>query len=167
MPRGRGGARDGVVGRAYANRSDLRGQNVVAAQPQNQPGQKMAIQAASGQAYGAASAQKAAQSAVPIANQPMPMAQAPAPQSAPQGAQQGTPASPVVPLNAPTDHGMPITHGMDMGPGAGSEAMIQPLKPDIAVQALGLLNSLGENVSPQVAMIRNYLQASATNGATR
>jgi len=163
MPRGRGGARDGVVGRAYANRSDLRGQNVVAAQPQNQPGQKMAIQAASGQAYGAASAQKAAQSAVPIANQSMPMAQAPAPQNAPQGA----PTAPVVPLNAPTDHGLPITHGMDIGPGAGSEAMIQPLKPDIAIQALGLLNTLGDNVSPQVAMIRNYLQANATNGATQ
>ena len=164
MPRGRGGARDGVVGRAYANRSDLRGQNVVAAQPQNQPGQKMAIQAASGQAYGAASAQKAAQSAVPIANQSMPMTQG----SAPQGAPQGAPASPVVPLNAPTDHGLPITHGMDMGPGAGSEAMAPaPMKNDVSIQALALLNTLGDNVSPQVAMIRNYLEASASNGQTR
>lgn len=159
MPRA-GGKRDGVVGRKYQNRTDLQGQNVVAAQPSNQPGQKMVAQAASGQAYGAAGAQLAAQKAVPIANQPGPVVSAPGQASTP------APIAPT-PLDAPTDHGLPLTHGMDIGPGAGSEALPQTFDAGITIKALGLLNSLGSDVSPQVAMIRSYLQASAANGATR
>lgn len=161
MPRA-GGKRDGVVGRKYQNRTDLQGQNVVAAQPSNQPGQKMVAQAASGQAYGAAGAQLAAQKAVPIANQPGPVVSAPT-----QGQATTPPPAPPTPLDAPTDHGLPLTHGMDIGPGAGSEALPQTFDAGITIKALGLLNSLGSDVSPQVAMIRSYLQASAANGATR
>jgi len=159
MPRG--GKRDGVAGRKYANRADLRGANVVAAQPQNQPGAKMAIQAASGQAYGAATAQRNAQAAVPMASQPVaavPQAQTQTAPQAPQGLQ------PMAPLNAPTTHGLPLMTGVDAGAGAGSEALPQSYNADVTVKALGLLNSLGSNVSPQVAMIRNYLQASSSNG---
>ena len=160
MPRGRGGKRDGVVGKNYANRTDLQGQNVVAAQPQNQPGAKLANQTATGQAYGAATAQKEAMQALPIQNTGTPTPTASA-QSAP------TPSAPLTPLDAPTDHGLPITHGMDMGPGAGSEALITPFQADISIKALGLLNQLGSDVSPQVALARDYLNARAANGATR
>lgn len=161
MPRGRGGKRDGVVGKNYANRTDLQGQNVVAAQPQNQPGAKLANQTATGQAYGAATAQKEAMQALPIANTGSPaMAQAP---------QAGTsaPSAPLTPLDAPTDHGLPITHGLPIGPGAGPEALITPFQADISIKALGLLNQLGSDVSPQVALARDYLNARAANGATR
>ena len=159
MPRGRGGKRDGVVGRNYANRTDLQGQNVVAAQPQNQPGQKMAAQAASGQPYGAAKAQIDAQKAVPVASQAGPVAptggaSAPAPQRAP-----------LTPLTAPGDPNESLFHGMDKVPGGGgSEALVQMPDQNLTMTALGLLDSLGDNVSPQVAMIKNYLRAQANNG---
>ena len=158
MPRGRGGKRDGAIGKNYSNRTDLQGQNVVSAQPSNQPGKKMAAQAASGQAYGAATAQLNAQEALPIANAPA----APAATSINTGQPQ-TPRAPLTPLNAPTDHGLPLDYGM---PGTAN-AITPPLNTDVTVKALGLLNSLGDNVSPQVAMIRSYLQANAANGATR
>ena len=156
MARGRGGPRDGVTGRNYANRADLRGANVVAAQPQNQPGQKMAAQAASGQPYGAASAQMAAQKALPIANPGTPAPTAPQGQPAPQRA-------PLTPLDAPTTHGLPLHTGLDKYDGAGSEALIQPTPNDPAAQALSLLNTLGDNVSPQVAYIRTYLATQTKN----
>lgn len=155
MTRGRGGPRDGKVGKAYQNRTDLQGQNVVAAQPQNQPGQKMAAQAASGQAYGAAGAQMAAQKALPITNPGQP---------APAMQQGQPPAAPPTPLDQATDHGLPLHTGMDMGGGAGSEAMIPSLNQNLTMTALGLLDSLGEDVSPQVSMIKNYLRAQANNG---
>lgn len=160
MPRGRGGKRDGVVGRNYANRTDLQGQNVVAAQPQNQPGQKMAAQAASGQPYGAAKAQIDAQKAVPVASQAGPVA--PATETA-----QGAPVrrAPLTPLTAPGDPNESLFHGMDKVPGGGgSEALFQMPDQNLTMTALGLLDSLGDNVSPQVAMIKNYLRAQANNG---
>lgn len=161
MPRGRGGKRDGAIGKNYSNRTDLQGQNVVSAQPSNQPGKKMAAQAASGQAYGAATAQLNSQQALPIANAP---AAPTAPAANPMNTgQPQAPTQPLTPLNAPTDHGLPLDYGM---PGTAN-AVIPPLNTDVTVKALGLLNSLGDNVSPQVAMIRSYLQANAANGATR
>lgn len=163
MPRGRGGKRDGVVGKNYANRTDLQGQNVVSAQPSNQPGVKLAAQAATGQPYGMATAQENAMKALPIQNTGMPT-----PVSATGGATSTAPQrEPLTPLDAPTDHGLPITHGMDIGPGAGSEALITPFQADITVKALGLLNQLGSDVSPQVALARDYLNARAVNGAPR
>lgn len=153
MPRG--GQRNGQQGKAYSNRTDLGGQNVV--QPQTTSPSKLAVQASTGQAYGAAGDQKASQSQVPMA-------------SAPAGVSQAQPqqnSAPTQPLNSPTSHGLPITHGMDIGDGAGSEVMAQPLDTQVTIKALGLLNSLGDDVSPQVAMIRQYLQASATNGGTQ
>lgn len=156
MPRG--GARNGKQGKAYSNRTDMGGQNVV--QPQATPPSKLAVQASTGQAYGAASAQKSSQQSMPMSGTPQTPATA-----APGGTAQDTPTP--QPLNSPTTHGLPITHGMDIGAGAGSEALAPNLDTQVTIQALGLLNSLGDNVSPQVAMIRQYLQASATNGGTR
>ena len=161
MPRGRGGKRDGAIGKNYSNRTDLQGQNVVSAQPSNQPGKKMAAQAASGQAYGAATAQLNAQQALPIANAPAAPNLGAVGDSTGQQTARGT--RNLVPLNAPTDHGLPLNYGM---PGTAN-AITPPLNTDVTVKALGLLNSLGDNVSPQVAMIRSYLQANAANGATR
>lgn len=155
MARGRGGKRDGAVGKAYANRTDLGGANVVAAQPSNQPGKKMEAQAASGQAYGAAGAQLAAQKALPITNPGQP---------APAMQQGQPPVAPPTPLDQATDHGLPLHTGMDIGGGAGSEAMIPSLNQNLTMTALGLLDSLGEDVSPQVSMIKNYLRAQANNG---
>ena len=151
MPRG--GKRDGVAGRKYANRADLRGANVVAAQPVNTSA-KLPVATATGQPYGAATAQKNAQAAVPIASQPVaavPQAQTQGAPQAPQGLQ------PMAPLNAPTTHGLPLMTGVDAGAGAGSEAIPKVLPFDPAAQALNLLNSLGDNVSPQVAYVRNFL----------
>ena len=162
MPRGRGGQRYGVVGKNYANRTDLQGQNVVAAQPQNQPGVKLANQTATGQPYGAATAQANAMSALPIQNTGMP-----APKVAPsQGAP--TPQAPLTPLDAPGDPNQSLFHGMDsVAGGSGSEALAPTFQADVAIKALGLLNQLGSDVSPQVALARDYLNARAANGATR
>ena len=159
----RGGARNGTPGKAYANRTDMGGQNVVQAKPSNQPGAKLAVQAATGQAYGAAGAQKAAQAAIPMGNPSS------APVSAPQSAPTMGAPLPTAPqaLNAPTNHGLPITTGIDSGPGAGSEAMMQTLPDQMSMKALSLLNQLGDNISPQVLMVRNYLQAQAQNGFNR
>lgn len=156
MPRGRGGKRDGVVGRNYANRTDLQGQNVVAAQPSNQPGAKLAAQAAPNQPYGAAKAQLDAQKALSMGSQP-----APAGMSAPAPA----PRAPLTPLTAPGDPNESLFNGMDsVAGGGGSEALIQSPDQNLTMTALGLLDSLGEEVSPQVAMIKNYLRAQANNG---
>ena len=159
MPRGRGGKRDGVVGKNYANRTDLQGQNVVAAQPQNQPGQIMAAKAAGGQAYGAAGAQEAAMKAIPIANTGTPTATGGASQSAPQ-------RPPLTRLTEPVDPSISLFHGMDnVAGGGGSEALIQPLQNTDQVRALALLDQLpDEYMTPQINMIKTYLRAQADNG---
>jgi hypothetical protein len=159
MPRGRGGQRQGVIGKAYANRSDLNGANVVAPKPLDPNNGKMPITAVPGQQYGAATAQKAAQQAVPMAGSPSPVTPTPAGQSAPQA----NPLANVTPLAQPTTHGLPITTGLPTGPGAGPEVMPQTIQTNPASSALTLLNSLGENVSPQVNYIRNYLALQAEN----
>ena len=121
MPRG--GKRDGITGRGYANRTDLRGQNVVAAQPQNQPGQKMAAVAASGQAYGAAGAQEAAMKAVPIANQGGPTVALGAGGDQGQG-RTSAPAQPLTSLFAATNFpNRPVTDGVPNSAGFGENAL--------------------------------------------
>ena len=159
MPRG--GKRTGTPGTQYANRSDLRGANKVSAQPVNSALSKLASTAVPGQQYGAAGAQLAAQRAVPMANGATPI-------SAPSqpGAPQGLPSMPqVTPLSQPTTHGLPITTGLPNSPGAGPEALTQTIQTGPAEQALAQLNSLGPNVSPQVAFVRNYLAMQAQNNA--
>jgi hypothetical protein len=161
MSRGRGGKRDGAVGKNYANRTDLQGQNVVSAQPQNQPGVKLANATATGQPYGAATAQENAMKAVPIVNTGTPTQATPA-QSAPEQ------SAPVTRLDAPGDPNQSLFHGMDnVAGGAGSEAMLAVTPPSPAAQALTLLNTLGDNVSPQVQYIRTFLAHQAQNQAPK
>ena len=89
----------------------------------------------------------------------LPAATAPAPTSAP------APRAPLTPLTAPGDPNESLFNGMDSVPGGGgSEALIQSPDQNLTMTALGLLDSLGEEVSPQVAMIKNYLRAQANNG---
>lgn len=160
MPRGRGGKRDGVIGKNYANRTDLQGQNVVAAQPQNQPGQIMAAKAAGGQAYGAAGAQEAAMKAVPVANTALPTA------TTSQGQPTARGGRTLTPLTEPVDPSISLFHGMDnVSGGGGSEALIQPLQNTDQVRALALLDQLpDEYLTPQINMIKTYLRAQADNG---
>lgn len=122
MPRsGRGGVRTGDVGQSYGNRSDLNASMPIATTP--------------GQDYGQAAAQQAAQRAIPVAAQPVPGATAPsaAPSApAPQSNSITGRVNPAMPSKLPGelmfDHpteraNEPITHGIDLGPGAGREAM--------------------------------------------
>lgn len=116
MPRtGRGGAREGTPGTAYGNRTDLN-----AAMP---------VQTATGQGYGEAGMQKAAQRAIPVAPQQVSVAapQAPA-QAAPTTITGQMPQLPAYPgelkYDHPTDHpDEPITAGLPFGEGAGPEAL--------------------------------------------
>lgn len=111
MPRkGRGGARQAQEGKSYANRTDM----------QMQP-----VRVATGQPYGAAKAQEAAQQAVPL-----PDNAATAAQQIAQAAQQPNPqaGSPVAGMRGSLDRPteipqQPITNGIASGPGAGPEAM--------------------------------------------
>ena len=64
------------------------------------------------------------------------------------------------PTNNPGEH---LMTGVNAGPGAGSEALPSTLPITPQMTALGLLNSLGDNVSPFVASIRNHLAAQAQN----
>lgn len=94
----RGGHRNATPGKAYPNRTDM------AAQP---------VRAATGQAYGTAGAQEAAQQAVPLPSGGGMMG----------GAPQGPPVQ-AGPFDRPTDRpGEPVTHGLDIGAGGGSEAL--------------------------------------------
>lgn len=133
MPRtGRGGVRQGTPGTAYGNRTDLN-----AALP---------VQAVTGQGYGEAGAQQAAQRAIPIAPQQVSVA---APQATAQAAP--TTVSEQLPQQAtypgelrflhPTDYpNEPTTSGIDMGPGVGSEALFTT-RPAIANMLGALANS--------------------------
>jgi hypothetical protein len=159
MPRGRGGARQGVTGKAYANRTDMNGANVVGPQGQNLNAGKIAATAVPGQAYGAAGAQLAGQKAVPMGATSSPVqpasAQAPAANGAPPAP--AAPMGPLTPLNAPTNHGLPVTTGLD------GQGMMPNLQFDPSQHALTLLNSLGANISPQVSYIRDYLAMQTEN----
>lgn len=164
MPRsGRGGRRTGTTGTPYSNRSDLRDP-------------KVPIATATGQPYGAATAQRQAQQAVPVAGAPV---IAPGAASAPGGTPQGGPP-PVMglpaglpapgslpPLDAPTDR--PDEHlmtGVDAGPGPGSEALT-PLIAHPLVQGAAALNAArGNQLSPQLAAIRDAVNATLSNQTT-
>lgn len=154
LPRGRGGQRQGVTGKAYQNRTDLNGANVVSAQPVD-TGKKLPVATASGQPYGAATVQKNAQQQVGMAGTQTPTG-SPLVNAQPQPT--GQPIAPVTPLDQPTTHGLPVTTGVGGNtPGAGTEALQPIIQFNPAAQALQLLNSLGDNVSPQVEYVRNFL----------
>lgn len=115
MPRG--GRRTGAQGRSYSNRTDL-GQNRGPVPIQTVPGQQ----------YGKATAQAAAQRALPIAPPPAPVLAGSGASPAPGPAAPPAPAGPmpgqVVPLDAPSQRpGEPVTAGLPVGPGPGTEAL--------------------------------------------
>jgi hypothetical protein len=94
-----------------------------------------------------------------------PMAGNPAAAAMPQG-QPAAPMQPVVPLTEPTERpNEPITAGIDMGPGPGSEAIrTAPTAANQSlINSLNLLNQLGDNASNQVKSIRNALAAHLSN----
>ena len=112
MPRG--GARNATPGKAYTNRTDLGGQNVVGPRP-SATGQ-VPIQAAPGQTYGAGTAQKASQQVVPMGGAPSAPVQNPM--------QNVQPSTPLTSLFAPTARpDESITTGVDTGTGAGSSIL--------------------------------------------
>ena len=153
MPRG--GSRNGNIGTQYANRSDLAG-----------PAKAATITAVPGQAYGAAGAQMAAQSAVPMANGNLNPAQGagmgvgsvdPAAQSVSSGPAPGE----LGPLTGPSVRpNEPVTHGLNVGPGAGSEVFA---KPNPLLTGLALLNASGMRLSPEIQAVQAALSASQAN----
>ena len=158
MPRG--GARGGKPNTAYQNRTDL-----------NQP-HALPVTAATGQPYGQAGAQRAAQAVVPMGNAPLGIGNNPSPQGQPQGQPSqpppftgptpGSVPSPFAPTNNPDEHFMT---GVNAGPGQGSEALApNPFANNQAAAILATLNSI-PNPSPQVQFYKNYMQAQADNQA--
>ena len=163
MPRGRGGARSGKVGKAYSNRTDMQGANVVSAQPVNTTA-KLPVMTATNQPYGAATAQANSQSQLAMGGTETPPPSAMGNSAQPQNA---NPFSGLTALNAPGDRNQSLFHGMDSVPGgSGSEALVPTFNANVTIKAAALLNSLGANVSPAVAKTRDYLNANAANGAT-
>lgn len=144
----RGGRRQGRVGQSYANRTDLN------------PGPRpLPAAAATGQPYGAAGQQLAAQQAIPMASGPVVSpSPTPAPAAAPSG---GMPPGPLPgslpPLNRPSERpGEPLTTGAPVGAGPGPEILGLAPSP----QTLGdMLNRLAAS-NPDIA----YLAAAAQAG---
>lgn len=135
----RGGRRAGKPGVAYPNRADL---NTT---------KQLPVQAATGQAYGVAGQQTAAQRAVPMGPPPSqpPPQQAAAPSVNPI-AQPGTLGAFDRPSERPHE---PITAGAATGPGPGMEALNLPPQ-DLS----GLLNQLART-SPAVAQLASYVNS--------
>lgn len=147
MPRtGRGGARQGTVGQAYGNRTDLN--------------TSMPIQTATGQGYGVAAEQQAAQRAIPVAAQPVQGAQLGSPAAGPGVIpQQEAPATItgqmqplqkypgefkfLEPSEYPNEH---ITAGLDTGPGPGSEVM-SSFKPQLSSVLQSLASAPGASAT--------------------
>lgn len=108
MPRG--GRRQGRPGQAYPQRQDL------TAAPRPLP-----ISTVPGQTYGAATEQRAAQQAVPMASGPLtaPPVAAPAPTGAPP-----MPPGEFGAFDRPSERpSEPVTTGLPTGPGAGPEVL--------------------------------------------
>lgn len=149
-PSKRGGARQGTPGTNYNNRSDLRAVKT------------LPITTAPGQQYGAATAQANAQRAMPMG---VPLVSGQAPQggpSVPAGPLPGSLPGILDPTQRPDEHFM---SGVNTGGGSGSDALVNTLPPNPAANALGLLNSLGDNVSPAVWALREELRIQAQNQA--
>jgi hypothetical protein len=126
-----GGRRQGVPGRKYPNRRDLR--------------TKQAPKAVTGQAYGDRKAQLDAQKVIPLSNQPAPPQGTSAPQgmAAMAGQVGGGAVGPIPSLSAPSARpDEPITAGLPSGPGPGPEALNIPPTPGADDQMLGVLRGL-------------------------
>ena len=155
----RGGSRNGTPGKAYSNRTDLGGQNVVSPKPN--PTGKVAIQAAPNQAYGAASAQKASQAVVPMAGAPIPPEQLQSSTPPPlTGAAPGSLPDIFAPTQRPDEHFMT---GVNAGGGLGSSALTpNPFINNQANSILAVLNTI-QAPSSQVTFTKNYLAMQQEN----
>ena len=118
MPRGKGGERQGTPGTSYGNRTDL----------------NMPVSTVPNQEYGKAAIQQRAQQAVPMAQAPNVAASAPQAQQRPSVVPGSLPY--IAPTQRPTE---PITAGIDVGPGPGSEAISPP--------PAGMLTGVFKNLS--------------------
>jgi hypothetical protein len=144
MPRG--GRRSGTPGSAYAQRTDL-----------SQPAQ-LPPAAATGQPYGQASQQIAAQQAVPIQSGPA------TPQAAPPETPQGPMPGELGAFHGPTTRpDEAVTHGLSVGPGAGPEALGGPAAPSPLLKGLALLNTM-PNLPPELKAVQKFLAVSQNNG---
>lgn len=117
---GSGGPRVGTPGTAYSNRSDLRG--------------TQGIKTATGQPYGAAQDQAAAQKAIPLPQQPGPPPGGVSSSTAPPGSggpsiQPGGLGELHAPTNRPNE---PLTAGLPTGAGPGPEALNTAQDPTLA-----------------------------------
>lgn len=136
----RGGARQGKPGTQHLNRTDL---NVA----------KLPAVAATGQTYGEAGAQIAAQQQVPMGPQPVPT---------PEGGGGGVLPGSLGPLDAPTARpDEPLTAGAPFGAGPGS--LTPPPVPDPVLKGLAILNTLGDRLPAELRQVQAYLQASQQN----
>ena len=144
MPRG--GRRAPKPGAAYSNRSDLNS--------------RLPAQAATGQPYGQAGQQLAAQQAVPMGSPPVPPpAQGAAPTDQGNHPEPGSLGDFLMPTVRPDEH---VMTGAPTGPGAGPE-VLPALAPDPVVKGLAILNSLGSRLPPELKQVQQYLQASQQN----
>ena len=95
-----------------------------------------------------------------------PMSQTSTPGSPAPVASGEQPVTQPIPIDAPSQRpGEPVTTGADAGMGAGMEALNLPAQAQNngMVNALALLNQLGDYASPQVKQIRNALAAHLNN----
>ena len=96
-----------------------------------------------------------------------PLSASPTPGSAPVPTG-SAPQSQPVPIDAPSQRpGEPVTHGAAAGPGGGPEVLNLPAQSQNTgmLNALTLLNQLGDAASPQVKQIRNAIAAHMNNQA--
>lgn len=122
--------------------------------------------APTGMAYGDHQQLMAQESTAPMsANPSTPTPNISAPQSAPGGAP-AQPGPPLVPLGAPSQRpNEPVTHGVDIGAGAGSEVL--PMQHTGAFQAAGpMTQMLGQlSASDQSGVLSTLLQFARSQGA--
>jgi len=96
-----------------------------------------------------------------------PLSASPTPGSAPVPTG-SAPQSQPVPIDAPSQRpGEPVTQGAAAGPGGGPEVLNLPAQSQNTgmLNALTLLNQLGDAASPQVKHIRNAIAAHINNQA--
>lgn len=126
-------------------------------------GPSQVMSAAPGQAYGDAKAQMDAQRTAPMGGtSPLPKP------AAPQGGDAAPSMQPFsgVPLNAPTQRpGEPVTHGVDIGPGGGSDVLNLPSQPS-GPQGTGQMSALLSRLSATdlTGALAPLLQAAQARG---
>lgn len=138
----RGGRRTGTVGKSYSNRLDLN------------PAHKLPVTTATGQGYGVAKQQAAAQAAVPEASGQL---GGPDLTAAAQSQAQTFQPPAVIPGSAPS---MRPNEPVTTPPSAPIPGPDDPLLSGVA-----LLNSLGDAASPEVKALRNVVSAQQANAA--